>query len=62
MTETEQWMTRAEAAQFLRIAPRTLDAYVRNGSLPRFHLTGSRTPRFRIEDVRKLVTANGGAA
>jgi excisionase family DNA binding protein len=55
MTETERWMTRAEAAELLRIAPRTLDSYVRNGSLPRYVLGSGRTPRYRIEDVRKLV-------
>jgi excisionase family DNA binding protein len=48
-------MTRREAAELLRVKERTVDAYVRSGSLPRYHLAGSRTPRFRIEDVRGLI-------
>jgi predicted site-specific integrase-resolvase len=61
MTDTERWVTRVQAAELLSIAPRTIDTYVRDGRLPRFHLTGSRTPRFRIEDVRALVVPNGTA-
>lgn len=48
-------MTRKEAAELLRVRERTVDAYARSGKLPRYHLAGSRTPRFRIEDVRELI-------
>lgn len=56
MEDTERWMTRKEAAELLRIAPRTLDGYVRRGELRRYTLANGRTPRFRIEDVRALIT------
>lgn len=49
-------MTRSEAAELLRVTPRTIDAYARTGRLRRYYLAGStRAPRFRIEDVRSLV-------
>jgi excisionase family DNA binding protein len=53
-------MTRKEAAELLRVKERTVDAYARSGSLPRYHLAGSRTPRFRIEDVRALIERKEG--
>lgn len=59
VTETERWMTRQEAADELRVTPRRIDAYVRDGALPRYHLAGTRTPRFRIEDVRALIVKDG---
>lgn len=60
MVETEKLMTREEAAEFLRVHPRTIDTYVRDGRLPRHRIVGTRSPRFRIEDVRALVVPNGG--
>ena len=48
-------MTRAEAAELLRVGVRVIDAYAREGKLPRYQLAGSRTPRYRIEDVRQLI-------
>lgn len=59
MPDTEKWMTRAEVAEFLRVPTRTVDAYARDRLLPRFYLAPrgqqSKSPRFRIEDVRALV-------
>lgn len=56
-------MTRTEAAEFLRVTPRTVDAYVRDKLLPRYRLAGTpqqeRSPRFRVEDVRALVKPEG---
>lgn len=57
MHDTEQWLTRTEAAKLLEVQPRTVDAYARDGKLPRYYLARSprRAPRFRIEDVRALL-------
>lgn len=57
MAETQRWMTRAEAADHLRVTTRTVDAYVRTGRLRKYTLADSRTPRFRFEDVNALVKA-----
>lgn len=69
MPDTERWMTRAEAADLLRITPRQLDAYVRAGKLARYYLpravddrgrNARPSPRFRIEDVNALIIGPGG--
>lgn len=59
MTDTEQWMTRAEVASYLRVTVRTVDDYVRQGRLPRFRISDTRSARFRVEDVRALLVPNG---
>jgi excisionase family DNA binding protein len=56
MPSTTRWLTRSEAAERLRVKPRTIDTYARTGKLPRYYLAGStRAPRFRAEDVDALV-------
>ena len=55
MASTARWLTRTEAAERLRVNPRTIDAWARSGRLPRYYLAGStRAPRFRVEDVDAL--------
>lgn len=61
MVETEKWLTREEAANLLSVHPRTIDKLVRDQVLQRYRISGTRSPRFRIEDVRALVVPNGGA-
>lgn len=46
-------MTREEAADYLRIHPRSVDKLVLAGKLTRFHL--GRSPRFRRVEVASLV-------
>lgn len=58
MVDTERWLTRREAAMELHVHVRTIDRLVKAGRLPR-HYLGSRSPRFRIEDVRKAPVPNG---
>jgi len=58
MTDAE-WWTRREAAAYLRVKERTIDDYVRRGVLTRHRIAGTRSVRFRAEDVRALVVANG---
>jgi excisionase family DNA binding protein len=59
MVSTERWLSRKDAAAELGVHPRTLDRLVRESRLPRYYL-GTRTPRFRIEDVRAVPVPNGG--
>jgi excisionase family DNA binding protein len=58
MTDTE-WWTRREAAAYLRVKERTIDQYVREDRLQRYRIAGTRTARFKAEDVRALVVPNG---
>jgi excisionase family DNA binding protein len=58
MVETERWLNREDAAAELGVHKRTIDRLVREKRLPRYHV-GSRTPRFRIEDVRAVPVPNG---
>jgi excisionase family DNA binding protein len=58
MVETERWLSRKEAAAELGVHERTIDRLVREDRLPRYRV-GSRTPRFRIEDVRAVPVPNG---
>jgi excisionase family DNA binding protein len=60
MVSTERWLSRKEAAAELNVHERTIDRLVREGRLDRYHV-GSRTPRFRIEDVRAVPVPNGDA-
>lgn len=59
MTADDQWLTRREAAERLRVTPRTVDSYVRSGHLPRFRIAGTRSARFKATDVAALVVPNG---
>ena len=52
--ESQQWLTRAQAAQRLGVTPQTIDNYVRRGELERFKLAGQRLTRFRVQDVDAL--------
>ena len=47
------WLTATEAAQYLRVEPRTLLMWARQGKVKGYILSGARrlTWRFRIEDL-----------
>jgi excisionase family DNA binding protein len=49
------WLTRQEAAAYLRVCPETLDTMVKAGCL-RAHRAGSRILRFRREDLDQALT------
>jgi excisionase family DNA binding protein len=67
MAMAEEWMTAGEAAEYLKIKPRTLLLLVRQGKLPAFALSGTkrRVWRFRSEDLdtallsRPVLTLDG---
>jgi hypothetical protein len=52
---TYTWMTRAEAADHLRVTPKTIDRYVERGQLVRFTIAGSRSTRFRKDMLDRLM-------
>jgi excisionase family DNA binding protein len=48
---SQQWYTRLEAAQYLRVHPTTLDRYVRQGLLRRHKLRGVPHARYSASDL-----------
>ena len=53
MAMAEDWMTSTEAAAYLKVNPRSLLLWVRQGKLPAYALSGMkrRVWRFRREDL-----------
>jgi|WetSurMetagenome_2_1015567.scaffolds.fasta_scaffold15171_2 excisionase family DNA binding protein len=51
MTVDTEWMTREEAAAYLRVHPATLDRYVRLKIVKRYQVRGLDKRRFRREDL-----------
>jgi excisionase family DNA binding protein len=49
------WLTREEAADRLRVSPRTVDRYATEGKLAKHKLAGTQSVRFRAADVDALV-------
>ncbi len=58
---TTPYLTRDEAGAYLRVAPATIDRYAREGKITRMRLAGSRTPRFRKEELDNLLTPDPAA-
>jgi excisionase family DNA binding protein len=56
---TAEWLTAAEAAQYLKVRVRTLLLWVRQGKLKAFALSGTkrRVWRFRREDLDAALLA-----
>jgi excisionase family DNA binding protein len=52
-TPNSDWLTAEEAAKYLRIKPRTLLLWARQGKVKAFALSGTRRHlwRFRLEDL-----------
>lgn len=50
---SNEWLTAAEAAEYLKVKPRTLLLWVRQGKLPGYALSGARRHvwRFRKSDL-----------
>jgi excisionase family DNA binding protein len=58
-TPTAEWLTAAEAAQYLKVKVRTLLLWVRQGKVKAFALSGTkrRVWRFRREDLDAALLA-----
>jgi len=56
---TSEWMTSEEAATYLKVKPRSLLLWVRQGKLPAYALSGTRRRiwRFRKADLDNAVLA-----
>lgn len=50
------YMTKQEAADYLRVSCATIDRYVRQGRLRAYRLSGG-SRRFKAEEVQNLITA-----
>lgn len=58
--ETHSWMTVSEAAEYLRVKPRSLLLWVRQGTIPAYALSGTkrRVWRFLQSDLDTTLKAN----
>ena len=59
-----EWLTAAEAAQYLRVAHRTILGWAKSGKIPAHRLSGTRrcTWRFRADELDGAITAAPSAA
>ena len=61
--ERERWLTEADAAEQLKVTPRTVRSYIARGLLPASRIRGSRLIRIRQSDVdamlRPIPTSGG---
>ena len=49
------WKTRLEAAQYARTDVRTIDRWARDGKLRKYFVEGTRSVRYRTEDLDQLM-------
>ncbi len=54
------WLTREEAADYMRVSPYTIDRWVRDERLPRHRIDGIRSARFRRDELDALVVPDNG--
>jgi excisionase family DNA binding protein len=56
MTETtpSPWLTKAEAAEYMRCSPRTIDAWANAGRITRHRVAGLQSVRFRRDELDSL--------
>ncbi len=52
---TMNWLTRQEAAKYLSISPRTLDRWVEDGLIIRYHVGKLRSVRFKVDELDGLM-------
>lgn len=52
---TSPWLTRAEAAERLRVSPKTIDRWTREGRLTKHKVGDLQSVRFAAAEVDKLV-------
>ncbi len=56
------YMTKSEAADFLRVSESTIDRYVRAGQLGRFKVAGLQSTRFRRDEVEAMIVPDNEEA
>lgn len=52
---TMNWLTRQKAAEYLSIHPRTLDRWVEEGRVVRYHVGELRSVRFKVTELDELM-------
>lgn len=58
---TTTWMTRKEAAEYLRVSLPTIDRYAASGRLTKHTVPGGRAVRFKVTELDALLKpAEGG--
>lgn len=59
-TEDDQvvWLTKVEAARYLRTSPSTLDRWVRDNNLTRYKVNGTQAVRFKRADLDALMVVD----
>lgn len=55
MSEQSPWLTKSEAAHYLRVTTRTIDQWVLAGRITRHHVDGTRYVRFSRKELAELV-------
>lgn len=59
MSVMAEWLTTKQASEYLQVHPKTIYRYVRMGKLVQHQPGGKGRPRFRIEDLDKLLEEAG---
>lgn len=54
-TRESPWLTRKEAGQYIRLHPKNIYKLVREGHLPEYRLGKIGHPRYKREDLDKLL-------
>lgn len=52
---TSPWLTKAEAAEHMRVSPRTIDAWAEAGRITRHRVEGLQSVRFRRDELDALL-------
>lgn len=56
MSDTEDWLTLEEAAQYLKVSKQTIYRYCAEGVLPFYKLAGTGQRRFKRRELNALLT------
>lgn len=56
-----QWLTVAEACEYLRVSKTTIYDYMKDERLPFFYLAGTRNRRIRQQDLDELLEPGNAA-
>jgi excisionase family DNA binding protein len=54
-TTPSPWLTKAEAAEYMRVDPRTIDRWAATGRLTKHRVAGVQSVRFSRDELDRLV-------
>lgn len=60
-TPASPWLTKNEAAEYMRVHPRTIDDWAKAGRITRHRIEGLQSVRFRRDELDALVVPVGEA-